>query len=364
MKTTVLHIMPRYYPGGAERLVLEYAKHLDTEKYNTIVASCVDDGELFAAFKRTPAAIFVGAKHKQVSLLAILRDLKKYIKKHKPDIIHTHLLSADVVGYKLKKAFPQVQWISTQHNVEHHRPWLYRAIWKRALKKADRVIAVSPTVEAFARGVFGVSADKLVMIPNGIDLSRWKDIDKAALFRTSPYQLASIGRLETQKGHSYALEALSKLKKHKWKYHIFGDGSLHQSLAMQASELGIASRVYLHGNVQDLPTKLRSVDLVIQPSLWEGMSLTIMEAMAAGRPVLATDAAAAGLIEHKHTGYVAKAGDVGSLQFALEAILSHADKAKSVAQAGREHALAEFGIERHVKSVADVYKNTVIPSEA
>lgn len=359
MKTTVLHIMPRYYPGGAERLVLEYARHLDQAQFKTIVASCVDDGELFAEFKKTPASLFVGAKHKQGNRLAILRDLKKYMKKHKPDIIHTHLLSADVVGAKLKKAFPQITWISTQHNLEHHRPFLYKAIWKRALRHADHVIAVSSAVEVFARDVFHVPADKLTMIPNGINLTRWENIGNASIFRTTPYQLATIGRLEEQKGHTYLLQALAKLKKLKWKYHMFGDGSLHRSLAMQASKLGIAERVSFHGNVSDLPIKIRSIDLVIQPSLWEGMSLTIMEAMAAGRPVLTTEAAAVDLINHKQTGYIAKTADPLALQIALEDILSHADEAKRIALAGREWAFAEFGIDTHVWAVAQLYNRVM-----
>lgn len=358
----VLHIIPRYYPGGAERLVLEYAMHLDQKKHKVYVASCIDDGQLFAAFKKTPASLFVGAKDKQGSRYAIWRDLKKYIKDTKPDIIHTHLLSADVIGYLAKKTFPQTQWISTLHNVEYHRPLLYRMIWKHILKRADHVIAVSPAVEAYAKRVFDIPADKLTMIPNGIDLTRWQDIDDSVLFRNTPYQLASIGRLEEQKGHVYLLEALAQLKKYKWKYHMFGDGSLQQELAMKASTLGIADRVYFHGNVSDVPIKLRSIDLIIQPSLWEGMSLTIMEAMAAGRPVLTTDAAAEGLIEHERTGFVVQKKNAEALKTVLAGILSGVDKAVKVASAGRDHALTYFGIQTHVKAVEDLY-NRIMNTE-
>jgi glycosyltransferase involved in cell wall biosynthesis len=352
---TILYIIPRYYPGGAERLVLEYAAHFDSKQYDIHVASCVDEGQLLPEFAQTSAKLFVGSKARQGSRRVIWKELKKYISDVQPDIIHTHLLSGDFAGYLAKKAFPKIKWISTQHNVEHKRPYIYRMIWKYILRKTDRVIAVSPAVERYAKQAFNIHSEKITMIPNGIDLSHWKNLNTDFLFDTTPYQLASIGRLEEQKGHTYIIDALGKLKKHRWEYHIFGDGSFQQKLLLQAKKLHIADRINFHGNVDDLPKRLEKIDLVIQPSLWEGMSLTVMEAMAAGRPVLATNVAAECLIEDEHTGYVVPSKDVGALQQAIANILSNIDVAKRVAKQGRKHAFLQFGIEKHIRVVKDVY---------
>lgn len=355
-KQTILHIIPRFYPGGAERLVLECARTLGPDQYEVHVASCVDDGELRPLFKRTPAHLFVGSKRDQGNRWQIWNALKQYIAHIKPDIVHTHLLSADVSGYLATRAFPHIRWISTLHNVEYHRAWYERVVWKQVLKNTDAVIVVSPLVAWYAREEFHIPEKKLHIIPNGIDLSRWNNIPTDTLFDAPPYQLASIGRLEEQKGHRFLLEALAGCGNLSWEYHLFGEGSLRSSLEARARTLGIAKQVRFHGTVDDVPERLASIDLVIQPSLWEGMSLTVMEAMAAGRPVLATGAAGAGIIADGSTGYVVPKGNVNALRDRLTQILTTPHDARVVAERGRVHAVASFGIETHVDRVKQLYQ--------
>lgn len=357
MTQTIFHIIPRYYTGGAEHLVLDYASRLDGGRFKVYVASCVDDGELLDAFSKTSATLFVGAKSRQGSRLAIWRELKKYIADKKPDIIHTHLFSADIVGYFLKKAFPHIYWISTQHNVEYNRPYIYRMIWEYVLKKADRVIAVSPAVADFAKEIFHILEDRLEMIQNGIDIARWKDIDGTSLFYTTPYQLACIGRLEEQKGHRFLLLALGELKKYKWELHLFGDGSLRKHLSLLADKLSIGDRVHFHGNVDDLPERMKHIDLVIQPSLWEGMSLTVMEAMTAGRPVLASEQSAEGIIVAGDTGYVVPARDKDMLRKELLDIFSNPDEARRIARRARAEALYRFDIQKNIEQISILYEH-------
>jgi len=339
--------------------VLEYATHLDPTMYEVHVASCVDDGTLLPAFEQTEVHLFVGSKHKQGGRLAILRDLKKYVREIRPDIIHTHLMSGDTVGYLLKRTFPSITWISTLHNTEYDRPWYYRAVWRFILQRADKIVAVSDGVKTYAEKTFHMLPERIIMIPNGIDTARWKHID-TKLFANIPYQLATIGRLEEQKGHTYLLDALASLPEQNWEYHLYGDGSLRDNLSKQAQDLGIASNICMHGNVDNLPEELATIDLVIQPSLWEGMSLTVMEAIAAGKPVLATFPAAEGILEDTNTGYIVSPADPQMLRVALERILSHTDEAIQIAKAGRKKALKDFDINKHIERIEKIYHSVLL----
>lgn len=353
---TILHIIPRYYPGGAERMVLSYVRYLDQTDYDVHVASCVDDGDLLDSFQRVSDRIFVGAKDIQGGRLSIWKALKTYITTIKPDIIHTHLLSSDVVGYLAKRAYPGVQWVVTLHNVEYRTHWIKRVVWKHILKKADAIIAVSPAVARYAEEAWGIARGRMTVVPNGIDLARWEALDASCLFDQESYQIATIGRLEEQKGHTYLLRALSGLKGVSWEYHIFGDGSLREQLESEALQLGIAQHVQFHGNVDNVAERLAMIDVVVQPSLWEGMSLTVMEAMAGGRPVLTTVPAGEGLIEDSQTGYIVPEADSDALARRLKEIFQATDMARDVAHAGREHAEQVFGIENHIQAIQAVYQ--------
>ncbi len=359
MKQTILHIIPRFYPGGAERLVLEYATRLNSEKFEMHVASAVAGGELLPLFEQTEASLVVATQSGLFGRIQTLLRLKKYIKKTKPDIIHTHLLTGDGTGFLITLFFPHITWVSTMHNTHEHRPLLYRVFWKIALKRVDRVIAVSKRVQTYVIKKFGVSKEKVVTIPNGIDLRAWEDISSDSLFDSKPYQFATVGRLEEQKGHTYLLDALAKLEHTHWEYHVYGDGSRANSLRRQAQRIGIADKVQFHGIVTNLPERIKTIDLIIQPSLWEGMSLTVMEAMAASRPVLATEPAAEEILEHKKTGYVVPADDVDAFAEALSYIIENTDEAKHVARRGREKSLEAFKIEKHVNRVETLYQSLV-----
>jgi glycosyltransferase involved in cell wall biosynthesis len=355
-RQTVVHMIPRLYPGGAERLVLEYARRSDTKKERMYVMSSVGDGALRPYFEQSHAELFVGSRQDHGGRLGVWRVLKKQLQQIQPTILHTHLLGGDMIGYFWKRCTPSVKWVVTLHNVEHHTHWIKRVLWKHILKKADAIIAVSPAVARYAREEWHIPEHLLTVVPNGIDLTPWQVLDTGELFDQEPYQVATIGRLEEQKGHTYLLQSLAGVKGVSWEYHIFGDGSWRDQLESQALQLGIADNVYFHGNVDNVAERLATIDLVAQPSLWEGMSLTVMEAMASGRVVLTTVPAGEGLIEDRQTGYIVPEADSDALARVLEEISQATDMARGVAHAGRSCALSNFGIEKHIEAIHVVYQ--------
>lgn len=351
----VVHIIPRFYSGGAERLVWQYAKMLPSAELEMHVVSCVEDGELRPLFAGLPVKIFVGSRKKQRGRWGAWQAVNNYLNQVKPNIIHTHLLSPDVIGYFYKRKNPRVKWISTLHNVESFRPWLYQKIWQWIYRRVDKVVAVSEKVDQFVKKDFRVPAEKVIKILNGIDLSRWQGLSNH-LFNSQEFQLATIGRLTNQKGHIYLLQALGKIKDLPWQYQVFGDGELEEYLKKQVAVLGIAERIVWRGLVPELEKELINIDVVIQPSLWEGLSLTVMEAMAAGRLVIASRPAGEDLIKNQQTGLLVSAKNVNELAEVLKWVMANKDQAQMMADAGRKYAINNFGLEKNVERLKQVYK--------
>lgn len=359
-RTKVLHIVPRFYPGGAERLAFEYVTRLDSKRFDTYIASCVEDGPLRQEFDIDKKHIFIGSRKKHGGRIGVAKKLKKYVARVKPDIIHTHLLGADGFGYLCKKKSGRSsKWVSTQHNVEHKTPAWRRFLWKRMLRRVDVAIPVSSAVEQYVSNKFKVPREKIITIPNGIALEPWTDIPYTQLFSQKAAQFATIGRLEEQKGHTYLLKALSHLSDLDWHLHVFGDGAQEHALQQEAHKLGLMRRISWHGAVDTISEDIVQIDLVIQPSLWEGRSLVVMEAMAAARGVLVSSAAGADLVEHNKSGLVVPTRDVAALTNMIRFAIAHKDALRKMAGAARRHAKKYFDIQDNISAVEDIYASLV-----
>ncbi len=349
----ILHLIPRFTAGGAEQLVLSYVESLRKQGVTVAVGSVVGGGELEEEFRKTGVEIFVGKDRGFVNFYRNYRNYIEIIQKLKIEIIHSHVFSADVLGFLLARKL-KIKWISTQHNVEANASVWRKFVWKIILRSADKVIAVSDLVYDFCLREWRLPKEKLVLIKNGIELEQWLAVSVDELSTAPQLRLATIGRLEKQKGHEILLRALSGLKID-WHLDVFGDGSLKKHLQCLARQLGIENRITWRGVVLDLPNELSKIDVIVQPSLWEGMSLVVMEAMASGRVVIASEPAAFGLIENNKTGVVAPVGDVSALADALLRVWQDKDLSRQMAFLARDYAKNNFSIQNNLNAVADLY---------
>lgn len=350
----ILHLIPRFTAGGAEQLVLAYAKHLSESGVKVVVGSVVGGGELEEKFRKTGAEIFVGENR---GIINFCRNYTRLRKSYggQVEIIHSHVFSADVMGFLLARKL-KIKWVSTQHNVEANAPVWRKLVWKKILRSADKVIAVSDSVYDFCSREWRLSKDKVVLIKNGIELEQWLLVNADELLAAPLLRLATIGRLEKQKGHEILLRALAQLKID-WHLDVFGDGSLLEELQSLSRKLGIEKKIAWRGVVLNMPSELNKIDVVVQSSLWEGMSLVVMEAMASGRVVIASEPAAAGLIQDNKTGIVVKSSDVRALTQAIESVASDRAHARSLAVSARNHAQEHFGIEKNISSLEELYES-------
>ncbi len=348
----ILHIIPRFTHGGAEHLILEQAKILQMQMHEVVVASVRGGGEMAKLFQDAEIETKVGTNNFQKNL----KDLEEFIKKWQPDIIHSHVFSADVAAYKLKKKLKNINWLSTQHNLISEEVNFFRQQYlKIILKKADKVITVSEGIKKELEEDFFIEDSNIILLKNAIALNIWSKLN-GKLFQNKKLKLATIGRLEKQKGHEVLLLALAQLPEIPLELHIFGDGSLKDKLQKRAKSIGIDKKIKWHGTVDNLPKFMLDIDIIVQPSLWEGMSLAIMESMAAGKVVIGTVAAGEDLIQNMKTGVVVPTEQAESLASAIRLIHHNRDVAKQIAKNAKKYAQDNFSLDKNIEELLKIYK--------
>ncbi len=347
----ILYIIPRFTAGGAEQLVWQYAKYFQDQGHEVLVVSTVGGGEWEQKFKDAGIEIFVNEKPGFFNWCKNYKKVKVIKKSFQPDIIHTHVFSADLFGYFLRQ---NVKWISTQHNVGRESSWLRQQVLRCILKKANQIIAVSSGVEKFCLEGLKLKNNQVTKILNGIEVDKWLNIKNDNLFVTDKMRLGIIGRLEEQKGHEYLFQALAGLS-FPWILNIYGEGSKKEFLQKLAQDLNIQDKIIWQG-VKDSYLEMNNIDMIVQPSLWEGLSLVIMEAMAGGRVVVASNAAGEDLIEDEKNGFIVPAGDSVILTEKINYIWENREIGKKIANVAREKA-KEFDLNINIKKVEGIYRN-------
>lgn len=353
-KKRVLIIISRFSIGGAEKIVLNYCRMLSAD-FEFKVISTAGGGDLEEEFKEAKINFLPGKNRGLLNIFKNWQMFKRIVRKYQPDLIHTHVFGPDVAGYLLKRKF-KINWVSTQHNVESGSPWWKKWIWKCILKSADKVVAVSSGVYQFCHSEYNLKEPQLQLIRNGITLEDYLPIANNQLFKKTKIQLAIAARLESQKAHEILWQALALLKDLDWQLNVFGIGSRETELKQMAKKYGIEQRIVWHG-VKRLVKELGNIDILIQPSWYEGLSVGLMEGMAAGRLVIASEAAGSELIKDKIDGFLFKTGNAEELTKLIRQASEEPVKMQELAEKASEKATKEFGIVENLQKLKVIYNS-------
>jgi len=212
---------------------------------------------------------------------------------------------------------------------------------------------------------FARAPRKVRRIPNGVDLVRFTPRQPSPQLRASldvpagAPVVASVGRFVAYKGYTYLLEAARLVHEATPEVHwvLVGDGELRSELEAQRRSLGLESRVHFTGWREDIPDILALADLFVLPSLGEHFGRVLIEAMATGKAVVATDAGGVPeVVIHGETGLLVPPAQPRPLADAVLTLLSDPDRARRLGEAGRLRVVAEFSLSRHVEAVEALYK--------
>ncbi len=286
----------------------------------------------------------------------------------RPDVVHTHLLHADLYG------IPAARWaqvpvvISSRHNDDKFRSLLPVRLLNRGLwRLCDAGIAISEAIRRFSIEVEGAHADQVTTIRYGLDpadlsVSAATPVDLRASLQLPPNTviIGSVCRLIEQKGLTYALRAFAQVAPDipDTHYVIVGDGNLRASLEAEARHLNIADRVHFLGWREDAREIMAGFDVLLAPSLWEGFGLVLLEAMAHSLPVISTQVSAIPeVVADGETGWLVPPADPAALASALRiALLSPAER-RARGAAGRRRLESYFSVDRMVDQTLAVYQS-------
>lgn len=355
--------------GGTERVVWELATRLPRQRFDVRVwlspAPALDEFAAALQAQEIPVdrVAEVDSRWDLRGMLATWTRLRAL----KPDVLHVHHVwpAADRYLAALARAAGVPHFVVTEHIVgDSHSPG-QRALKRDELSRADAVTAVCGAIADKLVGDYGVPRERVRVVPNGADLPdeaaeagparQWRERFSAALIR--PLWVVA-ARLEDQKGHAVLFDALAEVSKRGLEFTlaVAGDGTLRGALEERARQLGLGQRVRFLGSVEDIGPLLAAADAVVLPSLWEGLPLTLLEAMARSRPVIAS--AVGGVpevVEHGENGWLVPPGDVIALADALEFMHRKADRATRLGRAGGELVRRDYHWQAVVEGFESVY---------
>lgn len=286
--------------GGPDKTILRSAAALDPARYHAIAAYLHPAGDGGIETLRAAAARFEMPMHTipergpiDRRAVRLMRDLCKRLH---VDVWHAHDYKTDMLGRLIHRSRP-MKLVTTMHGFtgETWRTRLYAKLSHRALRRYDRVLAVSPQLMRYA-AEHGVHPDKLRHVPNGIDVSEFKrkqsrDQAKYALgLAKDEHAMGVVARFSSEKGIDRAIRLFAKLHRDHTgsRLHLIGDGPQRKELESLVDELGLTYQVRWWGWQKDTRPILEAMDTLVVPSHTEGLPNVVLEAMAIGLPVAAT----------------------------------------------------------------------------
>ncbi|MEW6169948.1 MAG: glycosyltransferase [Candidatus Omnitrophota bacterium] len=362
-KINILHVIWSLEKGGAERFLVLLVKNFDQSRFNSIVCCLNWKGEWASELEEKGIKVIALNKKGKFDICVIYRIIC-VIRQYKIDIVNTHLWAADCLG-RVAAIFGGVPIIiSTVQNVDIWKKFWHKIIDKMLANRTTKFIAVSKAVKEFLINTEKIPEEKIEIIPNAIDAESLRVNELAGLrvredlgIKNEEIVLTVIGRLVEQKGHKYLFEALSMLDgRYRVKLLVVGDGPLRESLQFKVNSLQLENKIQFLGQRRDMAEIFNASDGVILPSLYEGLPVSILEAMAVGKPVIATDVGGTcELVKDGETGFLAQAKNSKSLASNIEKLLTSPDKGKKMGERGKELVNNAFSIQAIVKKTADLY---------
>lgn len=365
----ILHLITRLPIGGAERMLLGVLRYLDGARFDSIVCCIQDRGELAQEVESLGIPVHaLGLMERGGFDRRVVPTLRSLIRAQRVELVHSHLYHANLYG-RLAAWREDIPIIASVHNTYSRRKWHRHLINRLLARVTYRITAGSADVERDILDHDRVAPEKVLRLPNCIDLDRVAtSLTPAAAkqrlgFGAADLVIATVGRMEEQKGHAFLLDAFASLRQQKQldgmplRLLVVGDGRLKSATEQRAADLGIAGACRFPGSIRDLAEIYRAIDLFVMPSLWEGLSLAMLEAMAAGLPMIATDVGGArDVLGDGARGILVPAGDAGALAQAICSLLVDAGKCAAMAISGSRYVRENYGVAALSRQLAELYQ--------
>jgi len=361
-RARVVYLAHAFMVGGAEEMVLNLVQHLPP-RFEPMVCCIHEAGPIGEEIRRTGTPVAVLGLEPGLRHPFDVAGIHRYLRDTAPAIVHTFLLTASLYG-RLAAILARVPIvIGTEVNVYERKHRRHAFAERLLMAGTDRVVVSAESVrDHYVRQVHA-DPSRVDVIYNAVDFAQAAPTLSRAAIRASIGVPGSarvagmIARLTEQKGHRFLLDALAARPELSDVHLILvGGGDLERTLTTQTTSLGLAPRVHFLGPRRDLGNLLAAMDVFVMPSLWEGLPLSLVLAMGASVPVVAT--AVAGIpevVDDGRTGLLVPPADAHALGDALARLFTDATLRTRLVRDARASVLPRFGVDRYVASVAALY---------
>jgi glycosyltransferase involved in cell wall biosynthesis len=350
----VVHVHRMRGIGGSERHLLTLLPALARAGHDVHFVGLDDpawDAEPFYDELAREDAPFVRLASARDLDPGLARRLRRELRRLDPEVVHTHLVHADVYG-ALALLGTRPALVSTKHNDDRFRTGPFRFAERALTRRAATVIAITEALRRFTIDEVGLPADKVEVVHYGLyELPHPWGADTDLTLPPGARILLCVARLVPQKGVDVAAAALPTIRDR----HpdtvlvVLGEGPGRTRLA--------ADGLYLPGRVGDVASWYRRAELVVHPVRWEGFGLAVLEAMLAAKPVVATAVSSIPeIVADGETGLLVPADDPAALASAVSTLLDDRARASTLGRAGYERARAEFSVARMAERTTAIYR--------
>jgi glycosyltransferase involved in cell wall biosynthesis len=362
---TILSLISSQGYYGAENMLVTLARSLSTLGCNSIVG-------VFSDHRDPHTEVAEQARRQGLAVETVpcvgrwdrnaVEQIRKLLAKYGVDVLHPHGYKADIYAYAAARP-RRVALVATVHNWPSRllKMRAYAALDKLLLRNFDQVVAVSDVPSDILRR-WGLSRNKVSTISNGVDVERFHGAVPTLQNEIAPndYSLVGfVGRLVPEKGGELLLQAAKQVLavRPKTIFVFVGEGSSRTEWEALANRLGISKQVVFTGARTDLPGVYASLDMLVLPSLVESLPMCLLEAMAAGKPVVATSVGGIPrLVTTEETGLLVEPNDVSGLVAAIVRLLENRELAERLGQNGHVRCAQNFSAESMARSYIRQYE--------
>ena len=341
------------------------ATGVDRDRIEPIVICLTRKGPFEQALAAAGVPVHLIGKRHKLAGQALLR-LRALLRRERPDILQTWMFTCNLFGRLAAKGLP-LKVLASEVAADPTKSATRLAVDRLLAKTTPAFYVNSRTVAEFYHTKCGISLEKLVVIPNGVDARAVEPVTHQALsVPADSYLVGCAGRLAIEKGFDRVIEALAQPELRQRNVHlvIAGDGPMRAPLEELAQRLGVANRVRLLGYRKDLAQVLKALDLFVLASVHEGMPNALMEAMAQGVPCVVTPVGGvAELVRNGESGVVIDRSAAEPIARAIAALMDAPATAARLGQAGRHHMQESFSVQENVRRFEELYQRLAAAGE-
>ena len=370
----LLYVITKLELGGAQKQLLSLITNLDRERYNLSLITA-RDGFLVESALSIQQLTLVRSKFLERSInpvkdFLVFCQIYNFIRKHKIDIVHTHSSKAGILGRWAARLAGTKYIVHTVHGWsfnDYQNPfWSKLVIWLERLAAliTHRLIVVSD--RDLQKGLVNRIGckDKYKLIRYGIDYQAFsqknEDLRKELKLNPTDLLVGMVACFKPQKSPQdfIMLAYLVNQVMPETKFLLIGDGVLRRKIEFLIAKFHLEAKVFLTGWREDIPRVLSAVDIFVLTSLWEGLPVSVLEAMAASQPVVATDTGGiAEVVIREKTGFLLSPGDIKGMAEKLIRLLKDENLRKRLGHDARDSLRDNFTIENMLRNTENLYGN-------